>query len=195
MKRKSLILSITVIVMLVASVFAVAAQDDGDDTFPFGWMHGNRSQQFGGGWMHGGNGPMMGGGFGFGAGPMWGEDGALPEIAEALGLETDELIQALQDGSTLAEIAEAQGVEIAELQGVMLTHAAERMNEMVEAGVITQEQANEHLTYMSQNLDEMPMFSGDAPCLSGQGLGLGFGPGMMGGGRGAMRGGRGWNNS
>lgn len=192
MIRKSIVVSIVVVALVFVGAVAVMAQDDGENTFPFGfghgWMHQQDNQNFGRGMMHGGRG-MMGGGFG--PGMTDNHDATMTAFAEALGLEEQAFLDALAGGQTLAEIAEAQGVELEALQAVMLAQAAEHMNARVEAGDITQEQANEHLAWMSENIASMPMFSGEGfggPCMGGTG---GFANGMMGRHGQGMR----WNNS
>lgn len=175
MTRKSLILLFAVAIFILGGAFVVMAQDD-DTSTPFGpgWMHGENS---GHGMMHGMMG-MMGGGFG--PGMMSGDsEPMMLSVAEALGLEPEAFYTALRDGQTLSEIAEAQGVELEAVYNAALTHAEEHMAQLVEAGTITQEQADEHLTWMRENIDEMPMFAGGGfgPCMSGQ---AGLGQGMMG---------------
>jgi hypothetical protein len=178
MTRKSLIVLVAIVALITAGAFAVTAQDDGDNPTPFGpgWMH---HQGVGGlrpGMMHGHS--MMG--RGFGSGMMWGDgEPMMLTVAEALDLEPDAFYAALGDGQTLAQIAEAQGVALETVYNVMLVQAQEHMAEMVDAGYITQEQADEHLAWMRENIAEMPMFSGSGfgPCLGGQ---VGFGSGMMG---------------
>lgn len=180
MTRKSLIIlvAIAAVTLIAGSAFVVMAQDEGDNPTPFGpgWMHD-------GNFGHG----MMGGGFGHGM--MWATGDVEPmmfTVAEALGLESDALYTALRDGQTLAEIAESQGVELETVYDAALAHAEEHLAQVVEAGTITQEQADEHLAWMRENIVEMPMFSGTGfgPCMSGQ---AGFGPGMMGRGHGMRR--------
>jgi hypothetical protein len=182
MTRKSVILFFAVVVLIAGGAFAVIAQDDGNNPIPFvpGWMHQQGDAGFGPGMMHG-HGMMMGMmGGGFGPGMMWGDgEPMMFDVAEALGLEPEAFYTALRDGQTLAEIAEAQGVELETVYAAMLTQAETHTAAWVEAGNITQEQADEHLAWMRENLAEMPMFSGS-----------GFGAGMMGHGHG-MR----WHNS
>ncbi|MBZ0297168.1 MAG: hypothetical protein K8L99_31705 [Anaerolineae bacterium] len=162
MTRKSLILLLAVAALIVGGAFTVMAQDDGDNPTPFGpgWMH------------HQGDGGLRPGmmGRGFGSGMMWGDgEPMMLTVVEALGLEPDAFYAALGDGQTLAQIAEAQGIALENVHDVMLVQAQEHMVEMVDAGYITQEQADEHLAWMRENIAEMPMFSGS-----------GFGFGMMG---------------
>ncbi|HLF29252.1 MAG TPA: LysM domain-containing protein [Anaerolineae bacterium] len=97
-------------------------------------------------------------------------------VAEELGLTYDELVAAVQDGQTIWQIAEEQGVSVERLREVMLDARAAALADLVEQGVITQEQADWMLSH-SQGM-----------------LGNGFGhcggnAGFM--GRGGMMGGRG----
>lgn len=187
MTHKSLILLFAVAILILGGAFVVMAQDD-DIPTPLGpgWMHG---ENFGPGMMHGhGMMGMMGGGFG--PGMMWGDgEPIMLTVAETLGLEPDAFYTALRDGQTLAEIAKAQGIELETVYDAALTHAEEHLAQPVEAGTITQKQADEHLAWMRENIAEMPMFAGGGfgPCMGGQ---AGLGHGMMGHGRG-MR----WNRS
>ena len=94
------------------------------------------------------------------AGPSKGDrsprgDGAgMDAAAQALGLSTDELQSALRDGQTLAQIAEAEGVDqqvvIDALTAAMATHLDER----VDAGEITREQADERLAEATERIPE-----------------------------------------
>ena len=164
MLRKSLILLVLLAALISASVFVASAQSDDPEPTPFALGH----MHMGG--MMGGHGMMMGRGMGRG---MMGDE-AMPMLsvaAEALGLEQDALIEALHSGQTLAQIAEAQGVELATVQEAILTGAENHMAEMVTAGVLTQEQADEHLAQMHDNIDAMPMFSSDGSCpMMGEGI-------------------------
>lgn len=163
MTRKALIVLVAMVALIAGNAFVVMAQDDGDNPTPFGpgWMHGHGMM----GMMSGDGEPMM------------------LTVAEALGLEPDAFYTALRDGQTLAEIAEAQGVELEAVYDAALAHAEEHLAQLVEAGTITQEQADEHLAWMRENIAEMPMFAGEGfgPCMGGHGSG------MMGHGHGTRR--------
>ena len=166
MTRKSIFILVAVAALLAIGAFTVMAQQ-GDGTPPFGR-----------GMMHGRHGAMMGGGFG--QGMMLGDSHPMIDTAaEVLGLEPDALFDALHNGQTLTEIAEAQGVELQSVYDALLAQAEEHVAALVESGSITQEQADEHLTWVGEHLDEMPMLSGAGygPCMDSEG---GFGGGMMG---------------
>lgn len=72
--------------------------------------------------------------------------------AEALDLTTDELRDAVRGGSTLAELAEAQGVAIEDLADAMLAGMEERLAARVADGTITQEQADARLAEAAERI-------------------------------------------
>ena len=83
----------------------------------------------------------------------------LDSIAEALGLETDELLDRLADGSSLADLADEQGVEVAEIVDAVLTDLDEKLKDLVGDKRLTQEQADD----IRSNLETMveSMINGD----------------------------------
>lgn len=210
MSRRILITIFATMAIVSAGVFVVAAQDEdapppapawmndwSDGNFGPGMMHNWADGNFGPGMMHNWSGDSFGPGMmhnwtdesfgpgmmygGFGPGMMWGdEEPMMLALAEAIGLEQEAFFDAMSSGQTLAQIAEAQGVELDAVYAAMTAEAEARMAELVEAGTITQEEADAHLAWMQENFASMPMFSGTAPCLGGEGA---FGPGMMGRGR------------
>jgi hypothetical protein len=103
-------------------------------------------------------------------------------VATKLGMTYDQLIAALQNGQTIAQLAEAKGVSLETLQQAANTARTNAINALVEQGVITRQQAD----WMIDHMDDMPMFGFG----SGSGTPSNYGPGMMGrgmmGGRGGM---------
>jgi polyhydroxyalkanoate synthesis regulator phasin len=79
------------------------------------------------------------GGFAFGPG------GDLSTLADSLGIEEDELRSELEDGKTIAEIAEEQGVDVQDVVDAIVAAQQERLDEAVADGDLTQEQADELL--------------------------------------------------
>jgi hypothetical protein len=156
-----------VLVVLAVSSFSVYAQDTDDHTPPFGMMG-----------HHGG---MMGGMRGM----MWHDDDhtMLAGAAELLEMTVDELYDALHSGTSLQDLAKEKDVNLDNLTNAMLEGMKTHMAEAVEAGYITQDQADEHLAWMSENLTEMPMFNGTAGGMMGMmgqmhgGMGRGMGRG------------------
>ncbi len=97
--------------------------------------------------------------FGFGGGF------GLDPIAEALGLETDELIDRLSDGSSLADIAEELGVEIEEIVNAALADLDEKLQDLIADERLTQEHADGIRAGLAEAIEsmingEMPGFDG-----------------------------------
>ncbi len=126
-------------------------------------------------------GPRMGHG-----GPGFGHFGAgLGAAAGALGLTTDELMTQLQDGTSLADIAAAQGVEVQTLIDALVAEAQGRLDEAVAAGDLDQARADEIAAELTDRITAM--VNGDGIGFGGPGVG---GPGFGGpgfGGRHARR--------
>lgn len=99
-------------------------------------------------------------------------DAALEAAAGVLGMTTDELSSALEDGQRIPELAEAAGVDIEDihtaLQAVHETEMRERIAQAVADGTMTQEKAD----WLLEGLDNG--FLGKGP--SGFGPGGGKGP-------------------
>ena len=134
---------------------------------PGGMMSGNYTNTMP---MHG---AMMG--------SMMGANGmheqVMTTVAKKLGLTYAELNTALQNGQTVAQLAEAKGVSLDALKTVALDAMKASFANLVKQGVMTQEQADA----MADHMDDMPMFNFE------QGFGPGVPGGMM-GGQGMMRG-------
>ena len=94
-------------------------------------------------------------------------------VAKKLGLTYAELNTAVQNGQTVAQLAQAKGVSLDALKTAALEAMQASFAGLVKQGVMTQQQAD----WMLDRMDDMPMFNFDQ----------GFGPGMM-GGRGMMNG-------
>jgi AcrR family transcriptional regulator len=90
-----------------------------------------------------------------GRGRRGGPGGVRPALlAETLGMTTEELREALVDGQTIAELAEAQGVPLEDIVDASLAPVVERLQQAVDDGRITQEQADERLEQMEAKLLE-----------------------------------------
>jgi hypothetical protein len=73
-------------------------------------------------------------------------------LTELLGIEASELHEQLRSGSTLAEVAAANGVEASALTDALVTQAEERINGAVEAERITAEEAAEKLAELETRI-------------------------------------------
>ncbi|HIE38569.1 MAG TPA: hypothetical protein EYH30_09035 [Anaerolineales bacterium] len=74
--------------------------------------------------------------------------------AEATGLTEEEVVAALREGQTFAEIAEAQGVDPRAIVDRLLAERKELLEEAVAEGRLTQERADEMLEEMAEHLSE-----------------------------------------
>jgi hypothetical protein len=97
--------------------------------------------------------------------------------AEALGMNKDELIEALKDGNSLAEMAEAQGMDLEDFKAALLDQVKAQLGEVVAAGDLTQEQADDIFQRTEENIDSIVDAEG---CDGGFG-GMRHGPGGFGG--------------
>jgi hypothetical protein len=192
--KKVLIIGITIVaVIALGNVLLASAQGGTQPNQPNGAcpMGGytcpfSRTMPYGAGGMMGGRGMMngrgmMGSGTYTGTMPMHGammaaggmHEQAWTAVAKKLGMTYAELNTATQNGQTVAQLAQAKGVSVDELKIAALAAMRTSFADLVEQGVMTQEQAD----WMLDHMDDMPMFNFDQ----------GFGPGMM-NGRGMMRG-------
>ena len=82
--------------------------------------------------------------------------GQQPEVlAEALGMTVQELHEALSDGQTVADVAEAQGIALQDVADALVAAQSERLQQAVDDGRITQEQADERITQMEEHILQM----------------------------------------
>ena len=90
------------------------------------------------------------GGHGHGGGRL-----DLSAAATALDMTEDELREALRvDDTSLADVAGQQGVEVATLVDALVTAQQERIDQAVEDGDLTQEQADERLADLEERVTE-----------------------------------------
>jgi len=119
-------------------------------------------------------GPPMGGHGHGGPGMGHGRGMHLEAAAEALGLTADELRTELQAGSSIANVAAAQGVDVQVVIDAMVAELQAHLDEEVAAGEHTQEEADQRLAEATERITAM--VNGEMPA-----GGPGFGP--HGGGR------------
>lgn len=92
-------------------------------------------------------------------------------IAEALELEPADIIEQVQDGATLAEIIEANGGDVEAIKADLVAAATERINQAIEDGWLTQEEADAKLADLETHIDDM--LNGEFEPRSGRGPGRG----------------------
>jgi hypothetical protein len=76
----------------------------------------------------------------------------LEAAAEAIGIEPDALRAELEDGKTLAEVAQAHGVEVQALVDALVADANEHLDEAVANGRLTQEEADEKKANLQERI-------------------------------------------
>lgn len=75
------------------------------------------------------------------------------ELAEQLGMTTQEVMTELQTGVSVADLAAEHGLELVDLKAVLVTQHEAILNQAVEAGRITEEKAAEMLGGYEETLD------------------------------------------
>ncbi len=75
-------------------------------------------------------------------------------VSELLGLTPEEIREGFQAGSTLAELAQAQGVATEDLVDALVAEAEARVAEKLESGAITQERADSILESMEERIED-----------------------------------------
>lgn len=73
-------------------------------------------------------------------------------ITEATGLTQSEIRDAIQDGSTVAELIEANGGDVDSVIAELVAEATTHINEKVDEGRITQEQADERIAELDEQI-------------------------------------------
>jgi hypothetical protein len=84
-----------------------------------------------------------------------GPRGDAGEIADILGLEGSEIREALRNGSSIAELAEAQGIDSGHIVDVIVARAEARLDAAVENGHIDDAQAAEMLTQAAERAEDL----------------------------------------
>jgi hypothetical protein len=74
------------------------------------------------------------------------------EVASLLGLDADALREQIQGGSTLADVAQTQGVETSDVVNLLVDQKTERIDAAVEAGRITAEEAAEKAAELEERV-------------------------------------------
>ena len=91
----------------------------------------------------------------------------LDATAAAIGITADELRSALQDGSTIAEVAEANDVDIQTVIDAHVADAEAHLDQAVEDGRLTEEEAAERKESLSERIEAL--VNGEAGPFGGPG--------------------------
>jgi hypothetical protein len=98
----------------------------------------------------------------------WSATGPPAAIAAYLGLSEDELRAQLESGTTLAQIASAQGKSVSGLEDVIYADAKNHLDQAVAAGKLTADQEQTMLAELKEHLDEI--VNGSGPHIGVKGL-------------------------
>lgn len=79
----------------------------------------------------------------------------LSVVADALGITEDELHEALADGQSIADVAEAEGVEVQTVIDALVAEATEQIDEKVADGDLTEERAAELKADLPERMTEL----------------------------------------
>ena len=82
----------------------------------------------------------------------WQMRGQIDLIAEVLGMGTEDLMAALGEGRSVAEVAEVQGVALETVVEALLAPQRERIEQAVGEGRLTQEEVDERLAEMAKQI-------------------------------------------
>jgi hypothetical protein len=103
---------------------------------------------------------------------------SLAAAAEFLGVTEAELRSQLEDGKSLADVAEAEGKSVAGLKAALLAAAKDELDEAVQAGKLTDAQRDDVLARFEERLDDLVDRTGFGPPRGTRAAGFGHEPGM-----------------
>ena len=81
--------------------------------------------------------------------------GHLSAAADYLGLNVPELLEQLTSGKSLADVAKAEDKSVDGLKKAMVADAKKRLDQAVEAGLLTEPQAKEKLDAIESKIDDI----------------------------------------
>ncbi|MBS1253943.1 MAG: hypothetical protein MAG451_02997 [Anaerolineales bacterium] len=79
----------------------------------------------------------------------------LKPAADSIGISVDELVDEMQDGKTIAEVAEDNDVDTATVEQAIIDHRATILDEAVEVGLLTETQADILLDLFSSKVPDI----------------------------------------
>jgi hypothetical protein len=98
-----------------------------------------------------------------GPGGHWGRGPGLEAAAEAIGITTDELHDALADGSSLADVAAAHDVDVQTVIDALVAEATTFLDDAVADGRLTQEEATARAADLEERITARVNGEGDGP--------------------------------
>ena len=78
---------------------------------------------------------------------------SLDAAAEAIGIEADELKAAIEEGQTIAEVAEANGVDVDTVVDAMVAEVETKLDAKVEAERLTEDEAADKLAAKTERIE------------------------------------------
>ncbi|MDT8305693.1 MAG: hypothetical protein RRC07_07130 [Anaerolineae bacterium] len=161
--RKILVLTAVVVLVLALGVTAAFAQGPGQ-----GQSRGSQGQVTGTAAQNAQRAQANG----TGLGPVWTDGTALTIIADTLRLPEADVLAALQSGTTVADLAAAQGITVDTLVDALVADHAAALDDAVVAGTITADDA----ALMQARMVEMITLRLESGSFTG-GMGYGNGAG------------------
>lgn len=116
----------------------------------------------------GGSGPQAGQSGGRGPGGPGGGF-SMEGVATVFGMTEMELLTEIQSGKSIAALAIEKGIDLEDVKQAILTASKTRIDEQVSSGQLTQAQADEMYTRLTENIDEMLNRVGMGPGPGGKG--------------------------
>lgn len=114
---------------------------------------------------------------------MGGQMGQMSAVIDAvtkkLNMTAPEIMTALQNGQTLAQIAQSKGVSEQDLKTTITTSINDTLQQRVTAGNLTQGQADAMKTFVQNNVDQLLNTSLKDMPFGGRGMGMHWGTGGL----------------
>lgn len=94
----------------------------------------------------------------FRGGPAGGPGDLMGAAAKAIGISQDELFAELRDGKKLSEVAKDHGKSFDDVKAAVKAELKKHLDEAVKNGPLTQEQADQMLSRLTESLDDFGSF-------------------------------------
>jgi hypothetical protein len=118
-----------------------------------------------------GAGPVFGGSWGMGSGIGGSQNSLVAIAAQVLGMEQTALVAELNNGKTIAQVAQAKNIPTDQIVSAAIQSHRQTLQAAVTAGRLTQAQADEALATMKTQI-EQELTNAFAPRGNGTGLGV-----------------------
>ncbi len=78
---------------------------------------------------------------------------AIETAAKAIGISTDELVDAVKSGRSIADVADSKGVEVSKVVGALVAEATKRIAEAVDAGRLPAAEGDQLKSRLADRID------------------------------------------